>query len=386
MENYGYYQKRQRRGKSVWGKVLRIADILMLLLTAVCTLLLLAAYIARYINPCSMLFCAFAGLLFPIFYAAELLLGLWWVIRWKRYAIVVGVILLAGIGAAGRFYRPDFKRHYEESGPSRSELVVMSYNVQGFSKKFAVGDKSTAELIAGIVTDNNVDIVCFQEMGNLVSPEISDHLQSLEYNRIYPYAANSSGGDKYSGLAIYSRYPIVRSDLLPAGDSERNFGMWADIRIVEDTVRVFNVHLNSTHINNDEVDYISSFHFVSDDTSRRASLGEIVSKLGDNYQKRAPQAKLIGSCVEESPYPVILCGDFNDTPASYAYHEIVSAGLRDAFVAKGRGISGTYGGFFNMFRIDYVMASRGVNVTGYYDFDNVYSDHMPVAAGFGLGG
>lgn len=37
-----------------------------------------------------------------------------------------------------------------------------------------------------------------------------------------------------------------------------------------------------------------------------------------------------------------------------------------------------------MFRIDYILVSEGVEVLHYYTFDNVYSDHMPVAAGLEL--
>ena len=86
---------------------------------------------------------------------------------------------------------------------------------------------------------------------------------------------------------------------------------------------------------------------------------------------------------DASPYPVILTGDFNDTPASFAYRR-VTHGLRDAFVEKGSGTSGTYDRLFNMFRIDYILVSEGVEVLHYYTFDNVYSDHMPVAAGLEL--
>lgn len=110
--------------------------------------------------------------------------------------------------------------------------------------------------------------------------------------------------------------------------------MWADIRIQRDTVRVFNNHLNSTYIDNDDIDYLSSLKFVSEERTR-ARFSEIAGKLRESYMRRAPQAELVAEYVAQSPYPVVVCGDFNDTPASFAYRR-VTHGLRDAFVEKGR--------------------------------------------------
>lgn len=381
MEDYGYYRKRSKQRTERSPLLLRIADVVILALTLVCSLLLIAACLARYIDPRKVWFFAFPGLIFPVLYIGEMVCGLWWIIRWKKYAVGVAVILLAGAGAAGAFYRPDLRRHYSEESPSRSELVVMSYNVMGFNSRFSSADSTVVERIASLITANNVDIVCFQEIGgNLSRPEITGLLPDLKYYKVYPYNSGDNGKTYYSGLALYSRYPILDTGLLPSKDDDRNFAMWADIRIQRDTVRVFDVHLNSTYIDNEDIDYLSSFKFVSG-SRPKARLGEIVDKLRGSYVRRAPQAALLSQYVAESPYPVIVCGDFNDTPASFAYHK-VSRGLQDAFIRKGKGGAGTYNGFFNMFRIDYILMSRRLDITNYYSFDEVYSDHEPVAAGF----
>lgn len=383
MEDYGYYHKKVRRPRSGAPLAVRIVDAVMLALTVVCTLLLIAAYLARYVDPRRAWLFAFPGLVFPAIYIAEMLLGLWLVVRWKKYALGVAVVLLFGIGAAGRFYRPDLRRHYAEAKPSRAEVVVMSYNVMGFDKRFASEDRSTMGLIADLVNANNVDIVCFQELGgDLSKPAINQSIPELKYYKIFPYELDSSEGSYFTGLGIYSRYPIVASGMLPAHDSDRVFSMWADIRIQRDTVRVFNNHLNSTYIDNDDIDFLSSLKFVSEERTR-VRLSEITGKLRESYMRRAPQAELVAEYVEQSPWPVVVCGDFNDTPASFAYHRVVR-GLQDAFVKKGSGASGTYDRLFNMFRIDYILVSEGVEVLNYYTFDHVYSDHMPIAAGLEL--
>lgn len=381
MEDYGYYHKNARQHPARSSSWLRIADVIMLVMTVVCTLLLVAACVARYIDPRQAWFFAFPGLIFPILYIAEIIFGLWWIVRWKKYAVVVAALLILGAGAAGAFYRPDIGKRYAEAVPSRSELVVMSYNVMGFNPRFSSADSTVRELIADLLIRNNVDIVCFQEFGgNLAKPEMNSLIPDLKYNRIYSYNSEDSKKTYYSGLAIYSRYPILDSGLLPSKDDDRNFAMWADIRVRRDTVRVFDVHLNSTYIDNEDIDYLSSFKFVSENR-RRARIGEIVRKLRESYMRRAPQAVMLSEHIADSPYPVIVCGDFNDTPASFAYHK-VSRKMQDAFIKKGRGSAGTYNGFFNMFRIDYILLSRGLDITNYYSFDEVYSDHAPVAAGF----
>ncbi len=386
MEDYGYYRRsRERKSYGSGFVVLKVADVVMMVATVICSLALVGAYLSRYVSPEKVWWLAFPGLVFPVLYVIEIVCGLWWVVRWKRTAFVVAVILLCGVRAAGTYWQPDLRKRYGEEVPAKSEIVVMSYNVKGFDKQFATEEKTTRELIADLATDNRVDILCLQEFaGDMSDPEIRPLLPDLPYFRIAPYDCYADR-TVYGGLAVFSRYPIVAWKALPAQDEDRLFSMWADLKIGRDTVRVFNNHLNSTYIDNNDVDYLSSLHFISSE-GRRAHVGDIVRKLRDSYRKRAPQADTVAQAIAASPYPVIVCGDFNDTPASYAYHTVRGKRLRDAFVAKGRGLQGTYGGFFNMFRLDYILTDReAVEVLHYYPFDVVYSDHMPVAAGVALG-
>ena len=81
--------------------------------------------------------------------------------------------------------------------------------------------------------------------------------------------------------------------------------------------------------------------------------------------------------IQKSPYPVIVCGDFNDTPVSYAYRQ-VRGNLKDAFVESGWGISNTYNGVLPSIRIDYILFDQKIKAVNYNRDKVIFSDHFPV--------
>ena len=100
-------------------------------------------------------------------------------------------------------------------------------------------------------------------------------------------------------------------------------------------------------------------------------------KLGAAYKARAVQADTIASIRNRSPYKVIICGDFNDVPVSYAYTKI-KGNLKDAFSETGFGLGWTLNLSIYKFRIDYVLYDATFT-TNYFNISKVkYSDHYPV--------
>jgi endonuclease/exonuclease/phosphatase family metal-dependent hydrolase len=87
--------------------------------------------------------------------------------------------------------------------------------------------------------------------------------------------------------------------------------------------------------------------------------------------------------IEQSPYPVIICGDFNDTPSSYTYHQL-SEGLIDAFKESGNGIGHTYGGALPSFRIDYILHDERFKSTRFNTIRSKFSDHYPITTSLKL--
>lgn len=384
MAEYGYYDSKKsapkREHRPWWVWLVKGIDILFIAALIVCSVLLICAYLAKYISPAATSFFSFWGLIFPILYIIEVVCALYWVVRWRWYAFVAAGVLLFGSLNARLFYQMDLREHYGVRKPTEAENVVMSYNVMNYRYPQADKNDEPLEMIYKFVRANNVDILCLQETthGDKEQGVVDEYLPDMKYRAFYQYSATDARRNP-SGLAIYSRYPIVAKGIVHT-DRSAVRSIWADVRIKRDTVRIINNHLQSTYISNSDVDFLSSFHLVGEERSRN-HLREIVSKLNENYKTRAPQADAIAKFIKSSPYPVVVCGDFNDTPLSYTYNTL-SSGLNDSFVAKGRGTAGTYNGFFNMFRIDYVLMSDDLEVYEYYPFDVVYSDHNPIAASF----
>ena len=83
--------------------------------------------------------------------------------------------------------------------------------------------------------------------------------------------------------------------------------------------------------------------------------------------------------IKASPYPAVVCGDFDDIPNSYAYFT-VKGDLQDAFLKRGSGFGATFRRISPTLRIDYIMADRRFSVKQYTRIKVPYSDHYPIIA------
>lgn len=344
-----YGSARRRRKRSVAGVV---ADGLMAAVTLVLAAVFVLTLLVPLIDPYESGELSTVGLVAPFVYAAQLLLTLYWIIRW-RWAAMVPMIVLSVVGLfhLSLFYKPEIRRSYGEQTCERTAVKVLTYNVRSFIDDHGA---RCLDSVAGLVKALNPDIVCFQEMGFV---DLADSL--LRPLNPLPRSLSRAA----LSPAIYSRYPVVRARRI---DTMMNF-VWADLRIGDDTVRVFNNHLHTTAIRRDDNTYIENREFLGDEDMGK--LRSMVSRLSENNKLRAAQADSVARMIAESPYPVIVCGDFNDTPVSYTYRT-VSRGLKDAFREAGRGYSHTYRGFFDMLRIDYVLCSYEFEPLSYEVIDS----------------
>lgn len=358
----------------------RLINKILKLLNYVLAGALLLTYVSVYISPEFFWPVAFLGLAFPFLLVANILFLIYWITQKRRLFLLSLIILLMGIKPVSRIYQVDFSGNKEMKNPgSEMEITIMSYNVRVFnlfgSNEF--GDEQKG--LFAFIREKKPDIVCFQEFyinekKQFTLDTISQLLPNMNYNHIF--WLSKGNGFKY-GIATFSRYPIVKKGRIDFGKS-LNSAIFTDILIDKERIRIYNNHLQSIRFNRKNYQFISNQSKYSD-RRRLEEIQDISFRLRDAFIKRSKQAEKISSSINRSAYPVLVCGDFNDTPVSYTYHTI-STGLKDAFVEAGSGIGITYQGKFPSYRIDYIFYDNAFRIKNFEIIENSFSDHFPVKA------
>ncbi len=372
--------KRERPKGAGRALVLWVMDGEMYVVSLASAIALLGGMLAKVVDPQTTAVFAFVGLFYHIIYLVNIACALWWVVRWNRWFWLSALVLLVGSVNVGLFYRSDVKQKSEEVVRTREDLTITTYNVMNFNDEGCKEGESNFERVAEWLAKEGGQIVCLQEAHFSSSRsygDFKDRLAKFGYGFFTNTDHKNADGKTGSGYAVFSTYPIVRHRVADA-DSLGVNGVWADVKIGRDTLRVFNLHLQSTGITNEEqVGTLS--HRIIDDSLASTKLAKVAEKMVDNYRARAVEVRNVAALVESSPYPVVVCGDFNDTPVSYTYGTLRSAGLDDAFVKKGRGTEYTFKGLYNLFRIDYILPQEErFEVKSYASYDLDYSDHKPI--------
>ena len=344
----------------------RIFDGCMTALSLVVGATMLLTLLVPYVNPAKVAIFPILGLTAPAIYIATLVLALFWIIRWRWIQVCLLLVpILLGCFSISLFYRPQIRRTYDEANYDRSAFKVLTYNVRAF---YDDQGQSSADQISRLLSQLDPDIICLQEYNAALAGRSAAFTQLLEnYSHI-----GSAGTHDAGPMLIMSKFPILRSDTIPS------FGcsMWADVRIGDETVRIFNNHLHTTDIKSYDDEFISRRLYLTDST-RWAKIRSIVHRHRKNCVLRAGQVDSIAPVIADTRTRYIICGDFNDTPVSYVYRTM-ARGAEDAFSACGADYSHTYRGFFNALRIDYVLSSDGLEARTYEVPDITCSDHLPV--------
>ncbi|MFK5857119.1 MAG: endonuclease/exonuclease/phosphatase family protein [Bacteroidota bacterium] len=318
------------------------------------------------------------GLIYPILFFINFIFLLLWILTKSKLAFFPLLIILIGFGNIFDNYQMTV---FNNTDNQPHQVKVLSYNVQNFKYELATHSYSeNKEDIVDFLIVNKPDIVCLQEyhsMANLFYQPLKDIRDSLNATTYYYESYFNRKNNQLSGLVIFTKYKVVNKGKLKF-DGSRTFSIYNDVIINMDTIRVFNVHLASTKLEPEDIDFVVNPE-VEDRKALKNRSVEIYYKLAQAYQLREKQLKVLLKEIESTSYEIILCGDFNDAPSSWVYHQLTDK-LDDSFVKKGMGISRTYAGPLPFLRIDYILTGRGFNTVGFTRHDIKKSDHYPISS------
>ena len=280
------------------------------------------------------------------------------------------MIILLGWGHIRHFYSFPWK---SSKGGGAGGITVMTFNVRSFDIYANSSITHPEEEIISFLRKVKPDILCLQEI--YTSPRTVPErkiISALGYPyHFISYNTSRSNGVR-SGMAIFSRFPLKGKKVIRF-EGTPNQTQYCEVLAGGDTLRIYNNHLQSTHLGGQEF----RLYNPSNENETIRDVKNISLRLKDAYHQRARQVKILHDSIARSPWRVIVCGDFNDTPVSYTYHHL-SRGLTDAFVESGKGFGKTYHGKVPSFRIDYILHDKKLRSTGYRTFHNTLSDHFAV--------
>ena len=321
------------------------------------------------------------GLGYPIIVLVNCFILIVWTIARSRWAIYSLFIILLG----GKLHFRTLSFTISKDTTKNTELKVISYNVRLF-------DVYNPNLESGLETRNqifqflrneNPDVVCFQEFYSQDKPtrfETMDSLFQVMGTKIYHQrSAYKRMARQNFGIAMFSKFPMIaKGDVMfeTQGSQDFNYCIYADIVKDQDTFRIYDVHLQSIKLQSDY--YSAQTNDPTSNLTQESAIRLIYRKLQSAYVKRADQARRVVNHIKTSPYPTIVCGDFNDTPMSYTYNQFDRV-LTDAFRNTSTGIGVTYVGKMPAGRIDYIFHSPELASNNFKIQQEVLSDHRAIS-------
>lgn len=321
------------------------------------------------------------GLGYPIIVLVNFFILIIWTIARSRWAIYSLFIILLG----GKLHFRTLSITLSKDEPKNTQLKVVSYNVRLFdvyNPNIASGLETRNEIFQ-FLRNENPDVVCFQEFYSQDKPtrfETMDSVFNIMGTEIYHQrSAYKRVARQNFGIAMFSKYPMIaKGDVMfeTQGSQDFNYCIYADIVKDQDTFRVYDVHLQSIKLQSDY--YSAQTNDPTSNLTEESAIRLIYRKLQAAYVKRADQARRVVNHIRTSPYPTIVCGDFNDTPMSYTYNQF-NRTLTDAFRNTSTGIGVTYVGKMPAGRIDYIFHSPELASCNFKIQQEVLSDHRAIS-------
>jgi endonuclease/exonuclease/phosphatase family metal-dependent hydrolase len=328
-------------------------------LNIVVTVLTFIAYVLPFLAPKLFPLLSVLTLILPLFLILNALFFIYWLLQLKRQVMLSGLVLLLGITFINKFYKFSSNDLPEEE----KDFTVMSYNVRLFNLFDWLPNEHIGDTILSFVNEQNPDILCIQEY----SENAKVDLRAYKYKAVF-----MEGKQIKTGQAIFSKFPIFNQGDFKIPEAGNNI-IYADIRKGKDTIRVYNIHLQSIKISPDVNEIQEHVDAINQNKSQ-----QVFGRIRDAFKKQEQQAAVLVNHKKECKFPVIICGDMNNSAFSYIYRNI-KGDLNDCFEEAGNGFGQTYKFKYYPARIDYIFANKKMKVKSFKSFSKFEnSDHFPV--------
>ena len=331
-------------------KKLSLFNKLLFFINSVLATVLLLSYLLPFLSPKSAPAFAVLSLLVPFLIIINLIFFVYWLIKLKKQCILSGFVLAIGWLFASPFYKFSEKKIL-----LNNDIKIMSYNVRLFNHYKWNKDPETAQKMFDFISDKKPDILAIQEFYND---------KNIPFSYPYKYIKPKSKTLKF-GLAIFSKFPIINQGSLDFKKSANN-AIFVDIIKNKDTIRVYNLHLQSLKINPKKENF-------GEENSEK-----LFNRLETGFQKQAIQTEQFLAHEQDWKGKKIICGDFNNTAYSWLYKQILKD-KKDAFVEAGKGFGKSFNYAFPM-RIDFILTDKNTTINQFKTFSIKYSDHFPIFA------
>ncbi len=352
------------------------------LFTVVVLVGLFLSYLSPFIHPNTIKIVPFFGLAYPVIISITFLLLICWAFARSRWFFYVLIALICG----GSLHFRTLAFNYFKDPPSyeaKNTWKLMTYNVRLFDLYNPSIQKrnETRDSIVDYIRRESPDIVCFQEFFHQDKPSSFSTkdtlLQVMNFSNSHDRYSHRIRNRQNFGICMISKYPMIaKGDIMFQNfKSTDNYCIYADIVKGMDTIRFYNVHLQSIKLQQEDYELFGQEEKQAG--NKKSTIRLLLDKLRIAYPARADQALRVVEHIKTSPYPVVVCGDFNDTPLSFVYNQFSSI-LVDSYRETSTGIGATYVGKVPAGRIDFIFHTGDIGALDFNIQNRPFSDHRAI--------
>ncbi|WP_189702507.1 endonuclease/exonuclease/phosphatase family protein [Subsaximicrobium wynnwilliamsii] len=323
---------------------------LMFILNSLMAFLLLLSYILPYVEPKRFPVVSVLGLAVPFLIIFNLLFVVYWLLKVQKQMFLSIVVLAIGYTYVFSLYKFSASKNVAHA----ENISIMNYNVRLFNVFEWIDDPDLKSKLSRFIAERNPDVLCLQEY----RPDTE-----MKFEGYFKYE-QVTGHKVKNGQAILTKFPIVNSGSIKFPNTSNN-AIFVDVVKAKDTIRIYNVHLQSMGID-------PTVEKLANEDSEN-----LLRRVSKTFKLQQLQAEQFIIHKQKSPHPMIICGDFNNTAYSYVYKE-VKGDMQDAFVEAGNGFGRTFDFRFFPVRIDFILVDPVFEINAYKTFDVKYSDHYPI--------